>query len=160
MGSSIAQAYQRDNDMQLSASQSIVKLSTLLLSLLLMQGCVNLEAVRDFSKQSAALTSASDALDYRLAWPERRKEYDDIASSLPPKNGTPASGPSLKATVLDEKQVEAIKSIHITLATYMEKLGELADDKIIDVSSQVDGLVKNLNDLPDVNDDRKKSNAA
>lgn len=146
--------------MQSSAIQSSVRLSTLLFSLLLFQGCVNLEAVRDFSKQSAALSSASDALDYRLAWPDRKKEYDDIASSLPPKNGKPARGPTLKATELNEKQVNAIKSVHIVLATYMEKLGELADDKVIDVSSQVDGLVKNLDDLPNVNDDRKKSNAA
>lgn len=146
--------------MRLSAIQFIVKLSVLLSSLLLVQGCVNLEAVRDFSKQSAALTSASDALDYRLAWPERRKEYDDIAKSLPPKGGTPASGPTLPATKMDKAQEKTIKSVHIALASYMEKLGELADDKIIDVSPKVDGLVKNLDNLPDSDDDRKKSNAA
>ncbi len=146
--------------MRMAAIQSFVKVSVSLFFMLLLHGCVNLEAVRDFSKQSAALTSASDALDYRLAWPERRKEYDDIAKSLPPKGGEPASGPTLLPTKLDETQEKAIKSVHIALATYMEKLGELADDKIIDVSSQVDGLVKNLDDLPDADDDRKKTNAA
>lgn len=137
-----------------------VKLSGTLIALLILQGCANLEGVRDFSNQSAALAAAPQAVDYWVGWGERSKRFDAVLNRLPPKNGIKAEGPAGPDSSLTKPQIEAVKSLHALLAAYMTKLGALADDDLVDVSRQVNGLVTNLDALPLVTDEKKKANAA
>lgn len=126
-----------------------------------LSGCANLESVRDFSKQSASLTSGPQAIDYWASWDERSKRFNAVVNKLPPLNNAPAKGPTVPLAPPSKEQVQAIKSLQAVLSAYMSKLGALAEDDVVDVSKQVDGLVENLNSLPANNsDERKKANAA
>ncbi|MBA1376677.1 hypothetical protein [Pseudomonas brassicacearum] len=147
-------------DQRIKTWKLTVKLSGALVALIILHGCANLEEVRDFSNQSAALAAAPQAVDYWVGWGERSKRFDAILNRLPPKNGIKAEGPVGPNSTLTKPQIEAVKSLHALLAAYMTKLGALADDDLVDVSKQVDGLVTNLDALPLATDEKKKANAA
>lgn len=129
----------------------------------LLTGCANLETVRNFAKQSASLTSGSDAIDFWGKWNERSKRFDAVIAKLPSKEeGKTPEGPTSPINVPTKEELEAVKALQSVISAYMDKLGSLAEDDIIDVSKQVDGLVENLNKLPsDIPDEKqKKVNAA
>lgn len=125
-----------------------VRWFTLALMSIIVVGCADLSVVRDFSKQSASLTSAPEAIDYWGGWSDRSKQYDAITAKLPLRGGSVAKGPTGPKAVPSKEEIEAVKSLQSVLSAYMTKLGALADDNLVDVSKQVDGLVDNLNKLP------------
>jgi len=127
---------------------------------LLLSSCANLETVRDFSKQSSVLTSGTEAIDYWGNWDERSKQYNNIIVNLPSKNNVTPKGPTGPITKPTKEELDAIKSLHVVISTYMDKLGNLAADNMTDVSKQVDGLVENLNNLPSslANEKKKEVN--
>lgn len=116
--------------------------------ILALQGCANLESVSNFAKQSSSLTGSEEAIDYWATWGKRVKKFDPILDRIH-QPGTPfpdrPAGPTSPPT---PQEVAAIKSLQGVLSAYMFRLGELADDKAVDVSAQVDGLVTNLGSLP------------
>lgn len=140
--------------MRMSAIKSVLQLIVVAVVVSISSGCVNLEAVRDFSKQSSALTGSAEVIDYRMNWPDRRKEYDEVSAYL----GIP--GPGATASSLTPDEVKSVKALQTSLSSYMLALASLADDQNIDLSKQVGGLVDSLDNLPGVTDDRKKTNAA
>lgn len=148
--------------MRLPAIRPIVNLSVFVFSLLLFSGCANLEEVRVFSKQSAALTAAPQAVDYWAEWGERSKRFDLILNKLPVKNGVSPARPvgPKPGSELTAGQIASVKSLYTLLSSYMTKLGGLAADEVVDVKKQVAGLVENLDKLPGMTDDGKKENAA
>ena len=128
----------------------------------LLTGCANLETVRNFAKQSASMTSGPEAIDFWGKWNERSKKFDAVIAKLPPKEGKTPEGPTSPKNVPKKEELEAVKDLQSVISAYMDKLGSLAEDDIIDVSKQVDGLVENLNKLPsDISEEKqKKVNAA
>lgn len=142
--------------MRFSTSQFVISL----LTLLLLQGCANLETVRDFSNQSAALAAVPQSVDYWAGWGERSKRFDLLLNKLPRKDGVRVEGPVGPDSTLTKEQIASVKSLHAVLSAYMTKLGALADDDLVDVSKQVDGLVENLDKIPGVTDEGEIENAA
>lgn len=143
------------------AKRDTLKLASGVAAAIFLSGCANLESVRDFSKQSASLTSGPQAIDYWASWDERSKRFNAIVNKLPPLNNVPAKGPTGPLAPPSKEQVQAIKSLQAVLSAYMSKLGALAEDDVVDVSKQVEGLVENLDNLPaSSSDERKKANAA
>jgi hypothetical protein len=121
-------------------------------------GCANLETVRDFAKQSAALTAGPEIIDYWGTWDERSKRFDTAIAKLPPRNGDLPHGPTSPLSAPTKEELEAVKALQAVLSAYMSKLGSLADDNLTDVSKQVDGLVENLNKLPgDSSEEKRKA---
>lgn len=163
----LVQANERDSSMRkflvkrMASWQLATKIGGALCALIILQACSDLGTVRDFSNQSAALAAAPQTLDYWSGIGERSKRFDDILSRLPPKDGVKAKGPVTPDSTLTAPQLAAVKSLHALLAAYMTKLGALADDNLVDVSKQVDGLVTNLNALPFADtEEKEKANAA
>lgn len=141
--------------------QYFIKISSGIITAVLLTGCANLESVRDFSKQSASLTSGPEAIDYWANWDKRSQRYNAIVGKLPPINNVLAKGPTGPLSPPTKEQVQAIKALQSVLSAYMSKLGALAEDDLVDISKQVDGLVENLNNLPSNNpDEKKKANDA
>lgn len=115
---------------------------------LLSTGCANLETVRNFAKQSASLTSGTEAIDYWGKWDDRSKSFDEIIAKLPSKGGSPPIKLIGPISAPSKEELDSIKALQAVLSAYMDKLGSLAEDDIVDVSKQVDGLVENLDKLP------------
>lgn len=132
------------------------KTSSVIIATLILSGCANLESVSGFSKQAASLTSGPEAIDYWANWDKRSKRYDAILGKLPSANNVPAIGPAGPTSPPTKEEVQAIKALQSVLSAYMSKLGALAEDDLVDVSKQVDGLVENLNNLHTSNPDEKK----
>jgi hypothetical protein len=135
----------------------------------LLQGCVNLAEVRDFSKQSSAITASTQAFDYEMAAAQRNTEYQQISRAYPVRvaQGQRKVGdidfPDVpRPLLLNAAQQQSIRSVHRVLAKYMLQVSALADDSAIDTDRHVDALVKDLNDFPSAADptERAKRNDA
>lgn len=155
--------------MRLSATRSIVKLSCLLLSLSFLSGCVNLEEVRDFSRQSAAITASTQALEYEQGWGGRKADLTRIAESYPVINpreefkAREIDVPNADVKDLKPEQKKAIESVQEVLSKYMTQLAALAEDEVVSVDKEVDKLVENLNNFPGSTQDKaskEQGNAA
>jgi len=154
--------------MRSPAIRPILKLSVCILISISLNGCANLEEIRDFSKQSAAITASTQAFDYELQWKERKAEYTSISKNYPAKsdgNGLKAGSfdvPKANTLELNEAEIKSVRSVHTTLANYMLAISALADDSAIETNSKVDELVKDLNEFPLPADEaeRKKRNEA
>ncbi|WP_137806376.1 hypothetical protein [Pseudomonas sp. G(2018)] len=155
--------------MRLSAIRSLVQLSGLLLSLSLLNGCANLEEIRDFSNQSAAITASTQALNYEQTWEARKKNLINVAQSYPLCKKVEnvcvqyIDIPKADVQTLSEDEKKAIESVQSVLSKYMVQLAALAGDDVVSVDKNVDELVKDLNGFPGSAEDkesREKRNAA
>ncbi len=100
----------------------------------LLTGCADLQAVRQFSKTSAATADYNDIVADYLKSPERQKLYQ----------------PENKHAELDdltkrrEQQKKLFDSAQGTLVIYMSTLGDLAADDLPNVDNEIDGFNKAL----------------
>lgn len=101
-----------------------------LLTVGLLAGCVDLAAVRQFAKTSAATADYKQVVSDYAREPLRRKQY----------------APASQATKLDDEaktrgeQAITLEAAQGILVAYMSALGDLAADELPSIDKEVDGL--------------------
>jgi hypothetical protein len=110
-----------------------VLLSALLL-LGLTQGCVNLKAIQDFANISAESAEYTDLVDNYVDFPHRQKRYQ------------PENRHAQLEAMAQERQAQktALLLRQDVIEQYMEALGKLAADEIVDQSEELSQLTNNL----------------
>ena len=125
---------------------------------LLISGCTDLSAVRDFAQTSSSITASEPVL---LGWPHIYETARILAASSQLR----ARAPDLQLMLKEEAQaanadvplaVQAGKA----LGLYMNVLAALADDKLPDVSDQASSISSSLNALGAVNSNDHDATAA
>jgi hypothetical protein len=97
-------------------------------------GCVNLEAVRDFAKTSAATADYQQVVSDYVESPLRRVRY-----------AAPGAADDLKKTAARRKeQRPRLEAAQGVLVKYMAALGDAAADELPRVDSEIDGFLKAL----------------
>ncbi len=115
-------------------SYGVVARTLLVAGALVLSGCADLQAVRDFAKTSAATADYRQIVSDYAASPERQKRLQ----------------PERFAGQLDAiatERAEQAKRLHAAqavLADYMDALGDLAANDLPAVDGQIDGLSKTL----------------
>lgn len=110
--------------------------------LLVLGGCVNLEAVRQFAKTSAATADYQRIVADYATSPTRQKRY----------------APARAHAALDAEaarraeQRRALSSAQQVVVEYMSALGDLAADDLTDYSKQIEGLRASLDKVGVVGD--------
>lgn len=102
--------------------------------LALVCGCANLEAVRNFSKTSAATADYQQIISDYAEFPARDRRYK-------PESSAARLDALAKQRAEQKKKLEGAQTV---LVQYMSALGDLAADKIPNVDSEIDGLGKSL----------------
>lgn len=119
------------------ASLPFMKLKVFLISLLLLgltQGCVDLKAIQDFANISAESAEYTSLVDNYLDFPNRQKRYQ-------PEN----QHAHLDTMAQDRMtQKSALLLRHAMIEEYMEALGKLAADEIVDQSEELSQLTTTL----------------
>lgn len=116
--------------------------------LLTMQGCANLEAVREFGKTAAEVSSLPDA----------GHAYEDSAHVIQPYllgAPQPADTPALR-----ERQVRDAAAVQASLAAYFAMLAKLAGEDAFSLDSELEQVGKGLQSLPSGVIDADTANAA
>lgn len=119
------------------ASPSFMRLKVFFSSMLLLgltQGCVNLKAVQDFANISAESAEYTSLVDNYLDFPQRQKRYQ------------PDNQHALLDAMAQERmtqKTELLLSYEI-IQEYMEALGELAADGIVDQTKEFSQLTTAL----------------
>jgi hypothetical protein len=100
----------------------------------LTQGCVDLKAIHDFAKISAESAEYTSLVDHYLDFPNRQKRYQ------PPERYA-----QLEAMAQERlTQQSALLLRHQVIEEYMEALGNLASDDIVDQSKELSNLTRTL----------------
>jgi hypothetical protein len=116
---------------------SFMKLKLVLSGLLLLgltQGCVDLKAIQDFSNISAESTEYTVLVDNYVNFPNRQKRYQ-------PQDHHPQLD-----TMAQERLARKTELLlrHHVIEEYMEALGGLAADEIVDQSEELSQLTTTL----------------
>lgn len=122
--------------------------SALALPLLLNQGCVNLEAVREFGKTSAELSS----------YPDAGKAFTESARTIQPY----LTNPPLESEKPEARdaQVNAASKVQATLAAYFATLAKLSGENAFTLDKELDAISKGLDALPAGSIDQPTADAA
>lgn len=121
-----------------------------LVGTLLLSGCANLQAVRDFAMISAATADYQQIVADYATSPTRQKRY------YPPRF---ASQLDATAETRAEQRVK-LEAVQSLLVTYMTTLGDLAADELPNVDAEIDTLGKTLEKTPFVGDGDAKISKA
>lgn len=106
----------------------------LLAGMLLLSGCADLQAVRDFAKTSAATADYRQIVSDYAASPERQKRLQPQRFAA-----------QLDAIAVERAgQARRLLAAQSVLADYMDALGDLAADDLPNVDSRIDGISKAL----------------
>ncbi len=98
------------------------------------QGCADLKAIQDFANISAESAEYTGLVDNYVSFPERQKRYQ-----------APDRHPQLHAMAQERaKQKTALLLRHEIIHEYMEALGSLAADEIVDHSDEISELSQAL----------------
>lgn len=117
-------------------------------TLVLLQGCANLESVREFGKTAAELSS----------FPDAGKAYQESARVIKPYL---AVEPVLaNRAEVREEQVKDARAVQATLAAYFATLAKLAGEDMFSLDKELDGISKGLQALPSGLIDAETANAA
>lgn len=101
-----------------------------------LQGCTNLEAVREFGKTAAVVSSYGDA----------GKAYQESARTIEPYlAGSPVQGDRADAR---QAQVAAANAVQASLAGYFATLAKLAGEDAFSLEAELDAISKGLQSLP------------
>ena len=116
---------------------SFMKLKILFSSLLLLgltQGCVDLKAIQDFANISAESAEYTALVDNYVEFPNRQKRYQ------------PADRHAQLDAMAQERMTRKTELLlrHEIVEEYMEALGQLAADEIVDQSEELSQLTTNL----------------
>ncbi len=119
------------------ASVSFMKLKILLSSFLLLglsQGCADLKAIQDFANISAESAEYTTLVDNYLDFPNRQKRYQ------------PADRHAQLDTMAQERMNRKSELLlrHEVIEEYMESMGKLAADDIVDQSKELSQLTTAL----------------
>ena len=100
----------------------------------LTQGCVNLKAIQDFANISAESAEYTDLVDNYVDFPHRQKRYQ------------PENRHAQLDAMAQERQAQktALLLRQDVIEQYMEALGRLAADEIVDQSEELSQLTNNL----------------
>ena len=101
---------------------------------MLVTSCMNLKAVREWSKTSLEATQYNEIVTTYADTPQRLKRYDP-------------SGSYDNQIELRKKQAEALKQILSVISDYMTALSTLSADSTIDYNKDVDALTTSINKL-------------
>jgi len=123
---------------------SFMKLKILFSSLLLLgltQGCVDLKAIQDFANISAESAEYTALVDNYVEFPNRQKRYQ------------PADRHAQLDAMAQERMTRKTELLlrHEIVEEYMEALGQLAADEIVDQSEELSQLTTNLQSQADTN---------
>lgn len=115
----------------------VMKLTMLVSTLLflgLTQGCVDLKAIHDFANISAESAEYTTLVDNYVDFPNRQKRYQ------------PTERHAQLDTMAQERQAQksALLLRHAVIEEYMEALGNLASDEIVDQSEELSQLTSSL----------------
>jgi hypothetical protein len=121
-----------------------MKLKILFSSLLLLgltQGCVDLKAIQDFANISAESAEYTALVDNYVEFPNRQKRYQ------------PADRHAQLDAMAQERMTRKTELLlrHEIVEEYMEALGQLAADEIVDQSEELSQLTTNLQSQADTN---------
>ena len=106
----------------------------MLVALLGLAACADLQAIRDFAKTSSATADYKQIVSDYAASPERQKR-------LQPERFAGRLDSDIAQRAEQAKRLHAAQAV---LADYMDALGDLAADDLPNVDSQIDGLSKAL----------------
>lgn len=121
-------------DLQAHYRRTLLALTFLLTFVLLVAGCANLQAIRQFAQSSTeAETYKAIASDY-AAVPEREKYYSLTKFHAAYDKEKKARGDQIKALI----------DIQKVIAEYMDALGELAADELVSYDKSIDSLTEGL----------------
>lgn len=109
---------------------------SLLASGILLVGCADLEAVRQFAKTSAATADYQAVIADYVASPERQKRYQ-------PERAAEFLNAQFEERKKQRVKLEAAQKV---LVEYMSALGDMAADDLPNVDPQIDALGKALED--------------
>ncbi len=121
------------------ATHRIARLSRLALAaglLVITTACANLSAVRDFAAISARSAEYTALVSQYEGFPERQKRY------VPSRLHTALDRETLTRT----EQAERLLLRHALIEEYMDALGRLAADDLVDYDSEIDRLGKAVSD--------------
>lgn len=113
-----------------------------LICVLLLVGCANLQAIRQFAQSSTEAETYKTIVADFAEIPEREKYYR-------PTEQHDAYDANKKKRSAEQ---EALLSIQRVMAEYMKALAELADDELISFDKSVDSLTEGLKGLDVLND--------
>lgn len=123
----------------------VTRLGVLLLVADTLSACANLQAVRDFSKQSAQLAAYTDVTNRVVSTPDvLLQQVPQVASFGPVRDKLKAS-----AQARAERRDSLLK-IHNVVAGYMGALANLAGEDTFSLSSSIDKVSGALVEAPDL----------
>lgn len=106
----------------------------IMLGSLLLQGCLNLQAVREFAKTSAATADYQQILADYVRSPDRQKRYQT-------ESHTTQLDTLVKARAEQKAKLEGVQTV---LVAYMSALGDLAANDLPNVDKEIGRLGKTL----------------
>jgi hypothetical protein len=119
-----------------STALSLTRIGLVLLVLSALQGCANLNAVREFVKTAAEVSSYGDA----------GRAYQESARAIEPYLlGTPVQGNSADAR---QAQVAAANAVQASIAGYFATLAKLAGEDFFSLDAELDAIAKGVQSLP------------
>lgn len=119
-----------------TAAPALTRFGLVLMMLGALQGCANLEAVREFGKTAAAVSSYGDA----------GKAYQESARTIEPYlAGAPVQGDRADAR---QAQVAAANAVQASLAGYFATLAKLAGEDSFSLDAELDAISKGVQSLP------------
>lgn len=119
-----------------STAQATIRFGLALILLGALQGCANLEAVREFGKTAATVSSYGDA----------GKDYQDSARTIEPYlTSEPVQGNRSDAR---QTQVAAANAMQASLTGYFATLAKLAGEESFSLDAELDAISKGLQSLP------------
>lgn len=113
-----------------------------LICVLLLVGCANLQAIRQFAQSSTHAETYKTIVADFAEIPEREKYYSPTERH---------DAYDAKKKRRDSEQ-EALLNIQRVIAEYMKALEELADDELVSFDKSVDSLAEGLKGLNELND--------